>query len=101
MGKLIKSHHGHHTQTKMPVFKVKVTFFNDVHKLEIDTDKPVAEFRKIVEEASGVEVAVQKLKFGRKCVMSMDLVSFEGWAGTDDLIKGATADYAYKITILD
>jgi len=74
---------------------------SDVHKLEIDTDKPVADFRKIVEEASGVEVGVQKLKFGRKCVMPMDLESFEGWAGTEDLIKGATADYAYKITILD
>merc|ERR1739848_910830 len=99
MGNIFKKVKNIHT--KMPVFKVKVTFFNDVHKLEIDTDKPVAEFRKVVEEASGVEVAAQKLKFGRKCIMPNDLESFAGWAGTEDMEKGSTADYAYKITIMD
>ena len=85
----------------MPVFNVKVTFFNDVYKLPCDTDAPVAAFRAAIEEASGIEAGVQKLKFGRKCVMPMDLESFEGWAGTEDMAKGATADWVYKVTILD
>merc|ERR1712031_51496 len=87
--------------TNMPVYNVKVTFFNDVYKLPCDTDKPVAEFRNAISEASGIEPGVQKLEFGRKCVMPMDLESFEGWAGTEDIAKGGATDWAYKVTILD
>merc|ERR1711909_18396 len=85
----------------MPVFNVKVCFFNDVYKLPCDTDKPVADFRAAIAEASGIEPGVQKLKFGRKCVMPMDLESFEGWAGTEDIAKGGATDWSYKVTILD
>merc|ERR1711893_54986 len=85
----------------MPVFNVKVCFFNDVYKIPCDTDKPVADFRAAIEAESGIEAGVQKLKFGRKCVMPMDLESFAGWAGTEDMEKGCTADWAYKVTILD
>merc|ERR1711878_123776 len=85
----------------MPVFNVKVCFFNDVYKIACDTDKPVADFRAEIEKESGIEAGVQKLKFGRKCVMPMDLESFAGWAGTEDMEKNCTADWAYKVTILD
>ena len=85
----------------MGVFKIKVQFFNDVHKIEIDTEKPVVEFRNLVAELTGVEIAAQKLKFGRKCILPADLENFAGWAGTEDLEKGGATDYAYKVTVLD
>ena len=85
----------------MPVYNVKVAFFNDVYKIPCDTDKPVADFKAAIEAESGIEASVQKLKFGRKCVMPEGLESFEGWAGTEDMAKGATADWQYKVTILD
>lgn len=85
----------------MPSFNVKVCFFNDVYKLPCDTDAPVMAFRTAIHEASGIEPEVQKLKFGRKLVMPMDLESFEGWAGTEDMVKGAAVDWTYKVTILD
>merc|ERR1711884_643731 len=87
--------------TTMPVYKVKVTFFNDVYKIECNTDEPVAAFRAQIAAESGIEPESQKLKFGRKIVMPGDLESFEGWAGTEDMAKGSTADWAYKVTILD
>merc|ERR1711884_234345 len=89
------------TTTTMPVYKVKVTFFNDVYKIECNTDEPVAAFRAQIAAESGIEPESQKLKFGRKIVMPGDLESFEGWAGTEDMAKGSTADWAYKVTILD
>merc|ERR1739848_584314 len=42
-----------------------------------------------------------KLKFGRKLMMPADLASWEGWAGIEDMAKGSTADYAYKVTVCD
>merc|ERR1712110_208879 len=100
MGSQFPNYKTKHIHTvNMPVYKVKVTFFNDVYKIELDSDKPVADFRAQIEAESGIEAAVQKLKFGRKIVMPMDLESFEGWAGTEDMAK-ATADWSYKVTIL-
>merc|ERR1711974_485408 len=89
------------TSHTMPVYKIKLQFFNDVHKIEFDTEQDVEDFQDIVGEFTGVAPQFQKLKFGRKLMMPNDLETFEGWAGIEDLIKGSTSDYAYKITVCD
>merc|ERR1711974_580299 len=39
---------------KMPVYKVRLQYFNDLHRIEIDSEKPVKEFIDLAVEKTGV-----------------------------------------------
>ena len=79
--------------------EVKVMFFNECEKIELDTDKPLTELRDLINGAWGVAPEKQRLKFGRKTVMGPDATDYT--CVMADCEAASNSKTPFKITVLD
>merc|ERR1711909_29783 len=79
------------------VEETKVMFFNEMEKIDLDTDKPLQELRDMINANWGVAPEKQRLKFGRKTVMGPDATDYSCVMADIQAAKPKQ----FKITVLD